>query len=137
MQLVNFTLRAGYEILVREWELDLHNCYDLVDCTHEVASQSASIHWRRSIGDWVDSNQPQAIRLIFTDVSRFESRDGDPRMAEDGQTIAFIGFLYPEDDTMDGYLDDMTESTQDMIVGLEDKSAIKIHAQSVVAEIDA
>ena len=137
MQLKGFQVRSGYIIAVGEWELDLHNDYDFVAADHDRATASARVLFRRSRGDWVDKSQPESVALDFDGVSRFVAQPGDPSLEGDRKTIRFIGFLYLEDNTMHGCLDDHSEPAQDLIVGFEDESAVKVHADLVAIRMDA
>ncbi len=137
MQFDEFHVQAGYVIVCGGMELDIHNNYDLVSVDHDPPTASARNSLQRTRGDWVDESQPMSITLGFENVSRFITKPGDPSLAEDRQTICFIGFLFPDDATMDGYLDNLSDPAQDLIVGMEDESAVKIHADRVAITVDA
>jgi len=128
-----FIFKNGYVLVVGNNEYDLHNDYDWVDCSFDSDEACARILLRRSSGDGAGRSQPASFELQFCGVTRFISREGDPALASDSQTAAFVGFLFPDNvECMDGYLDEQTEEGQDFIVCMEDSSAFKIHAAEVI-----
>lgn len=136
MRLDGFELRDGYILAFGEWELDLHNDYDVVEVSNQPSSSSARIIFRRNPGDWVNATQPESITMQFERVARFLKKAGDPARATDGDTLQFIGFLHPDHDVMDGYLEDLSDPSQDLILGLEDHSAVKVSAECVSLSVN-
>ena len=132
MELVNFELKNGYILSFDKWELDIHNDFDLSCIENNTCNNTVIISLKRNNGSWVDSSQPASILIQFKSVSKFLKHQGTPALASDSNTIAFIGFLFPEDEIMNGYLDILTDARQDLIIGLENEGAIKIHAEQVV-----
>jgi hypothetical protein len=131
-----FDIRSGYILAVGKRELDLHNDYDLVEVIHGPTT-SACVKFRRTSGAWVDESAPREIVLTFAQVSRFVRKAGNPELAADQKTLSFVGFLHPEDESMDGFLDDLTDPSQDLIIGMEDESALKVHAMRVTVSVNA
>jgi hypothetical protein len=132
-----FELRAGYILAFGKLELDLHNDYELVEVIDQPSKTSVCVQLRRVSGAWVRETLPRGIVLKFDQVSRFIRKPGNSELAADRRTISFMGFLHPEDETMAGFLDDLTDPSQDLIIGMEDGSAFKVHAARVTMLVDA
>jgi hypothetical protein len=132
MELQNFILKKGYLLATERGEHDLHNDYLVTSCEHDAKRRGARITLQRSPRDWVNRSQPERFTIDFNGVRRFKTKNGSPGgNALDRCTIRCIGFLYPQhEEVMDGYLDDQTESTQDLIIIFEDESAVKIGAET-------
>ncbi len=132
-----FEIRSGYILAYSGQEFDLHNDLDVIGIAHEPSTATLSVTLRRRDGAWVARTVPHEIVLRFEQVSRFLRRAGNPELAADQPTIRFIGFLYPNDETMDGFLDELTDPSQNLIVQMEDESAFKVHAARVAIEVHA
>ena len=136
MELHGFGLRRGYLLAVRGREYDLHNHYKVVAVDQDQLTATAGIRLRRCEGAWVPDGVPRGLLLRFEGVSRFRRKAGEPGLEADSRAVHFIGFLFSDDETMDGFLDDLTDPTQDLIIGLEDSSAYRIHAARVTVEVE-
>ena len=133
MILSGFTFKDGFLLAVKGREYDIHNDYDWVECSFDSNEACAKIILKRSSGEWTNKSLPASFELLFCGVTRFISKEGDPELASDSHTAAFVGFLFSENvECMDGYLDDQTEDDQDFIVCMEDHSAFKIQANEVI-----
>ena len=137
MECAGFEIRSGYLLAYSGQEFDLHNDFGVAGIFHEPSTATLSVTLRRHDGAWVSRTVPQEIVLRFEQVSRFLRRAGDPALAADQRVIRFIGFLYPNDETMDGFLDALTDPSQNLIVQMEDESAFKVHATRVAIEVHA
>lgn len=137
MECAGFEIRSGYLLAYSGQELDLHNDFDVTGIVHEPSTATLSVTLRRRDEASVSRTVPQEIVVRFEQVSRLLRRAGNPALAADQRVIRFIGFLYPDNETMDGFLDAMTDSSQDLIVQMEDNSAFKVHAARVALEVHA
>ena len=137
MECDGFEIRFGYLLAYSGKEFDLHNDFDVTEIFHEPSTATLSVTLRRHDGAWVARTVPHEIVLRFEQASRFLRRAGKPELASDQRVIRFIGFLYPDDETMDGFLDTLTDPSQNLIVQMEDESAFKVHAARVAIEVHA
>jgi hypothetical protein len=137
MELNGFELRCGYILQAGGKEYDLHNNFKLASVNYDLSHASASIKLQRSLGSWVPEDTPAEITLVFEEVSRFLQKTGDTGDASGATTIDFIGFLYPDDETMAGFLDDLIDPSQDLIIGMVNETAFKVHARRVTIAVNA
>ena len=137
MECAGFEIRSGYLLAYSGQEFDLHKDFGVAGIFHEPSTATLSVTLRRHDGAWVARAVPHEIVLRFEKVSRFLRRGGNPELAADRRVIRFIGFLYPNDETMDGFLDALTDPSQNLIVQMEDDSAFKVHAARVAVEVHA
>ena len=137
MECAGFEIRSGYLLAYSGQEFDLHNDFGVAGIFHEPSTATLSVTLRRHDGAWVARAVPHEIVLQFEKVSRFLRRAGNPELVADRRVIRFIGFLYPNDETMDGFLDALTDPSQNLIVQMEDESAFKVHAARVAIEVHA
>ena len=137
MECAGFEIRSGYLLAYSGQEFDLHNDFEITDIDHEPSTAKLAVTLRRGTEAWVDKRAPHQITLRFEQVSLFLRRAGEPELAADQRVIRFIGFLYPDDETMDGFLDTLTDPSQNLIVQMEDESAFKVHAARVAIEVHA
>lgn len=137
MECAGFEIRSGYLLAYSGQKFDLHNDFGITGIFHEPSTATLSVTLRRHDGAWVARAVPYEIVLRFEKVSQFIRRAGDPELAADRRVIRFIGFLYPNDETMDAFLDAPTDPSQNLIVQMEDDSAFKVHAARVTIEVHA
>jgi len=114
MILFGFTFKNGYLLATRGKEYDIHNDYEWVECSFDSEEACVQVFLRRCGGEWASKSQPASFELLFRGVTRFISKESDPQLIAGSHTVAFVGFLSPEDvDCMNGYLDEQTETNQD------------------------
>ena len=98
MKTQNFSWSQGAYICANSQKLDLHNDYDFLGFTYDVEAQSVSLRWRRGLGDWVDGDQPEKIRLSVFDVHYFKFVPRDPKMPRtEDKCLASFGYDSDED----------------------------------------
>lgn len=132
MKLIGFQFQNDVTIQIGDVFLDLHNDYDFVGFEQ---SHAVTLTWHRSRED---ETLPQSVVLNFDGVSalRFCAAKG-PSASGDAQTVAFLGFLDPDQEAvMNGFLDRSNVGPDaDFIAGFEDTSALKISAKSIQAQM--
>ena len=136
MELRNFQIKDGYQVVISGFKLDVHNDYDFVDLEFNGTSRLVTMAWKKTNGGWVQKNTPEGFRLIFESTELIYVTEPKTRISE-GETLSFVGFLHPEDfATMDGYLEHQdADRSWHMIFGFENGSSIKLFARSVRCDL--
>lgn len=90
-------MKRSYEILdgiylVQDgYELDLHNNFDFVRLEYSLVERKLLLLWKRSNGNWVNSNTPKTLTIEFTEVGEFRFMPRDPEIP------------FTEDDCLDSF----------------------------------
>ncbi len=134
----NFTIEPGFCTLASQGKhFDLHNCFELVNITHDPADKKAVLTFSKSKGDWVPENSPGNLQLAFSNVSQIFYKDHDtdypPELIDQDQnTLSMMGFSNGDDETMDGITDIVPRpGLPALLFIMETGKAIKIVAGSV------
>ena len=87
----NFEIIDGIYLVQGRHELDLHNNFDFIDLGYSVEERKLTLSWKRSQGDWVAADTPQALTIEFIKVSefRFMPRDSEVPYTEDDCLYSF------------------------------------------------
>lgn len=128
MEKVNFLVDNNYALDVDGRHIDLHNNFDFENVEYSIKKNRVSVSWVKTIGDWVQADEPEHVRIVFENVLFFKIQTGSSGTHKDRRTLSFIGYLHPEDvELMDGCLDESEATfTYHMIFVFEDGLAIKI-----------
>ena len=94
----NYEIIDGIYLVHQGYELDLHNNFDFQNLDYSVSDRKLVLYWVRSKGDWVSSETPSSLEVIFSGVSefRFMPRDCETPFSEDDCISAF-GYWVDED----------------------------------------
>ena len=87
----NFAITGGIYLSQPPYELDLHNNFDFLGVDYSVEARTATLRWRRAIGDWVGAETPESVTVTFGEVRyfRFNPRDAEVPFTEDDCLNAF------------------------------------------------
>jgi len=96
MNLTNFKIEDTFSsIEVDGRHRDLHNNFRFSSLEYNIARQELTLLWFRRDEDWVASDDPSELKIVFSSVSLFKAkeRDSDCPYTEDDclSTIGFIG----------------------------------------------
>jgi hypothetical protein len=110
--------------------LDLHNDFEFISVSREVANKRGRLQWRN------EANQ-LFLTLNFTNVNLFMAKRADEGYPpEEASTTTFIGFLDPRDvDQMNAFSREHWEGHRHFIVAFQDGSAIKFGASEAEVKI--
>lgn len=132
MIIAGLKTEGGGTLLVGDVEIDLHNDFNL--SSFELTGSRLGVELTRADGDWVDSNLPSSIRLVFSAVNRIRFVAGtEGKSCEDHRTLAYLGCLHTDDyDVMNGFLDlgQLAEPFHVILV-MEDGTALKVAAEQL------
>jgi hypothetical protein len=94
----DYKIVQGIYLIKDTYNLDLHNNFNFKSVEYSVSERKAVLHWKRSNGDWVNSETPKALEIEFSGVSefRFMPRDSDMPFTED-DCVNSIGYWVDED----------------------------------------
>ena len=76
---VNFDITDNHVLTIAERQIDLHNNFDFVGFDYNVAYREIKLHWKKSIGDWVDKNEFSSLVLIHRGVTFLKVIDQDEK----------------------------------------------------------
>lgn len=96
MDLTNFKVEDTFSsVEVDGAHRDLHNNFSFRGLEYNVLKQELVLQWHRRDEDWVASDDPAKLKIVFSSVSLFKAkeRDADCPYSEDDclSTIGFIG----------------------------------------------
>ena len=132
----NFEIGSMVEVMYEGRMYDLHNDFDAVAMTHDIASNSFEIVWHRSfIPSTADC---EWVRLRFTCLSSLVVRGIDTEVPrrEDAR-LAFIGYVRADDDRMDGFLPvEFSDSTCHIIIAFEGGFSVKVFGSEANMSIE-
>lgn len=137
----DFEIASGIYLVQPPHELDLHNNFRFDQVLYSIADRTASLHWRRSVGEWVAEGTPASVRVEFREVSefRFYRRDSELPFTED-DCLSEFGF-WTDEDWARGILVVDPPATPDpswlTAVGFMSGAVIAIQAASAHADIKA
>ena len=134
MEKVNFLVDGNYALDVDGRHIDLHNNFDFESFEYSTKQNMLSVTWVKVIGDWVQIEVTEYVKIEFDNVVFLRIQAGDYDKNDDKKTLSFIGYLHPDDvDLMDGCLDESeANSNYHMIIAFEDGLAIKIFSEKAV-----
>lgn len=96
MDLTNFKVEGTFSSIEMDGRhRDLHNNFRFSSLEYNITSQELTLLWFRRDEDWVASDDPYQLKIVFSSVSLFKvkERDADCPYTEDDylSTIGFIG----------------------------------------------
>ncbi len=82
---VNFDIINNYSLCIVGRHIDLHNNFDFVGFEYNIADREIKLHWKKSNGEWVDSNEFSSLVLIHKEVTflRIIDQDKDSNYVDD------------------------------------------------------
>ena len=139
MQCQNFKIsRDNIGIEIDDTYLDLHNNYNFIGYVHDKEDKRVIFTWRRTIGDWVNTDAPSSVKIVIEVVSIFRHKERNPEMpVSEDKTISYIGFLHPRDVTvMNAYAENMhIDDSCHFVLGLESEEAFIVEAKTARCHI--
>lgn len=69
----DFVISNSIALEGKNYYFDLHNCYSVKEIKFENEKHALKIVFEKVQGDWVKTNNPQTIEMIFIGVSFFET----------------------------------------------------------------
>ncbi len=139
MKMSNFEIGDNYAISMGSIWLDLHNDYDFETYWYDATTNSTVLLWVLSKQHPPEVSLAQKISIRFTSVKLLKTDLlTDAEISADAETVAFLGFLHPDDlDVMDGCLTQReSDSTYHMIFRFENGLSIKCFAETVTCELE-
>lgn len=139
MEQLNFNIGANYAICMGPIWLDLHNDYDFEKYEYDPHANNALFSWSRSKSRSAEPGTAQKLMLRFDKLTLSKTEYmADSSLVADATTLAFLGFLHPDDlNVMDGCLtQDESDSTYHIIFRFENGLAIKCFSETVTCELD-
>jgi len=88
MHLRGFSL-SNIELAVAGVVYDLHNNFDFIGFSYDVANRSLLLRWKRGAGTWVPADSPASIEISMLEVSHVSASPRSPDLP------------YTEDDCLD------------------------------------
>jgi hypothetical protein len=137
MKLLHFSVEHNHGLLCGSERLDLHNDYDFDGFDYDANSNSAVFAWSRA-KEASRTAVYQTILLRFSHLSilRIEM-PAEPNSPDDSHTLAFIGFLHPDDlHVMNGCLTQAeSNETYHMIFRFLSNASFKCYSDTVTCEL--
>ena len=125
----NFSITSTVDLLYGDQSYDLHNDFDAVMIEHDLAQNSLTLWWKESKKPTKDKG---LVCIRFASLQSLSLRgldEGMPR--KEDCRLSFMGYLRPEDDSMDGFLpEELAKEGFRMIFCFEGGLAVKVYAAS-------
>ncbi len=107
MRAVNFRVESSIYFAVDDLCFDLHNDYDFVGFSFDVAARRLALSWKLGSGEWVKAGQARALRLEIDGVTRIEVKPRDPELPfSEDNCLAALGYIRDEACGQEGFWDD-------------------------------
>ena len=91
---VNFDITDNHSLTISGRHFDLHNNFDFVGFENNIEDKEIRLHWRKSKGEWVDSNEFSSLVLIHRQVSFLKVIEQDAESSsDDGSCLGEISFF--------------------------------------------
>ncbi len=79
MEVTNFIIEDSFSAIEVEGEhRDLHNNFSFTCLNYDILRRELSLHWVSRDADWVPSNNPQQLKMVFNSVSLFKAQEREP-----------------------------------------------------------
>lgn len=80
---VNFDIINNQYLSIAGRQFDLHNNFDFVGFEQNIADKEIKLHWKKSKGEWVDSNEFSSLVLIHKEVTFLRIIEQDEKSTYD------------------------------------------------------
>ena len=139
MNLTNFAIEANYAIRSGKHWFDLHNDYDFSEFKYNPSINCAILCWVKSKLNAKNTQKITKITLNFIKVLVLKTEFGVvSEKCSDANTLAFVGFLHPDDlEVMNGCLtQDESDASYHLIFQFESGLAIKCFSEAVICQLE-
>lgn len=95
MRLVGFRLLDIY-LTVAGTSFDLHNNFDFTGFEYDTAARKLLLNWRKGLGAWLPTTDPQTIQIELLEVSHFSASPRvEGRSPSDDECLDCVSFIEP------------------------------------------
>jgi hypothetical protein len=132
---VNFEIVHNSALNIDNREVDLHNNFDFISFEYTVHNRELKLTWKKTIGDWVPSNEFNRLTLTHKQVEflNIDDRDKDSLLVDDA-TLGNITF-FPSSvrEMSDSIVPQAKPNEQDDIIyTFENGQIIRISCEEIV-----
>jgi hypothetical protein len=131
---INFQLTQNYALNYDSRHIDLHNNFNFINFEYNIETMTLVLRWVKSLGNWVQEDEPQQLVLLHKNVSYLTvlSRDPEMSLSEDFSLSDITFFPSSSRDINDSIIDkNLPEEDDDILYMFQSGQVIRVRCEEI------